>query len=129
MKLCTFEVATHVGRRQRVGVYVDGRIIDVNFTTAWRQQQKGEPEPQRLADALAPANMLDFLRAGPRALHAARTAASGWGAARPSGGDGETLIYREAAVRLVDPLAHPNSVRDSSAFDAQLIQDLAQRAM
>ena len=127
MKLCTFEVATHVGRRQRVGVYVDGRIIDVNFATAWRQQQKDEPEPQRLADALAPANMLDFLRAGPRALHAARNAASGWGAACPSGVNGETLIYREAEVRLLAPLPNPNSVRDFYAFEAHVKKGFEKR--
>ena len=127
MKLCTFEVATQVGRRQRVGVYVDGRIVDVNFATAWRQQQKDEPEPQRLADALAPANMLDFLRAGPRALHAARDAASGWGAACPSGVNGETLIYREAEVRLLAPLPNPNSVRDFYAFEAHVKKGFEKR--
>ena len=123
MKLCTFEVATHAGRLQRVGVYVDGRIVDVNFATAWRQQQKDEPEPQRLADALAPANMLDFLRAGPRAIHAAQDAGrlvasgleAGW-----RGGNGETLVYREAEVRLLAPLPNPNSVRDFYAFEAHV---------
>ena len=131
MKLCTFEVATHVGRRQRVGVYVDGRIIDVNFATAWRQQQKGEPEPQRLADALAPANMLDFLRAGPRALHAAQQAAQhighGWETACPLGVNGETLTYQEAEVRLLAPLPNPNSVRDFYAFEAHVKKGFEKR--
>lgn len=131
MKLCTFEVATHVGRRQRVGVCVDGRIIDVNFATAWRQQQKGEPEPQRLADALAPGNMLDFLRAGPRALHAAQQAVQyvghGWEAACPLGVSGETLIYREAEVRLLAPLPNPNSVRDFYAFEAHVKKGFEKR--
>jgi hypothetical protein len=70
MKLCTFEVSTPVGRHSRVGVWNEERIIDVNFATAWYLSQQGEPEPQRLANALAPSTMLEYLRAGLRAVNA-----------------------------------------------------------
>src|SRR5579885_3272789 len=68
MKLCTFEVSTHLGRHTRVGAFKDGRIIDLNFATAWYLAQQGESEPQQLADALVPPKMLEFLRAGLRAM-------------------------------------------------------------
>ena len=54
MKLCTFEVATHVGRHCRLGAFRSGRIVDLNFATAWYLAQQGEPEPQKLANALVP---------------------------------------------------------------------------
>ena len=41
MRLCTFEVATHVGRHSRVGAFRDGRVIDLNFATAWNLAQQG----------------------------------------------------------------------------------------
>jgi len=71
MRLCTFEVATHLGRHQRVGEFRDGRIMDLNFASAWYLAQQGESEPQQLADALVPASIPAFLRAGLRAMHSA----------------------------------------------------------
>jgi hypothetical protein len=116
MKLCTFEVATHLGRYSRVGAYKDGRIIDLNFATAWYMAQQGESEPQQLADALVPASMPSFLRAGLRATHTADELFTGVGA-RPSdwwrqdppprGPNDETLVYLPEQVRLRAPLPNP----------------------
>ena len=120
MKLCTFEVATPLGRHSRVGLYTDGRIIDVNFATAWRQAEKGQPDSNRLADALAPSNMLDFLRAGHRAMHAAERATAvlqeETGNEYPAGPNGETLVYNAGEVRLRAPLPNPASLRDFSRY-------------
>src|SRR5947209_4612477 len=103
LKLCTFEVSTHLGRRQRLGGQKDGRIVDLNFATAWYLAQTGEAEPHRLADALVPSNLLDFLRSGLRAIHTAEELFLGAGP-RPSdwwrhdpplrGPNDETLVYR-----------------------------------
>jgi hypothetical protein len=110
LKLCTFEVATHLGRQRRLGVWIDERIVDLNFATAWYMAQTGEAEPQRLADALVPGNMLDFLRAGLRAIHTAEDLFSGAGphparwwmldADAPRGPNDETLVYAPDQVRL-----------------------------
>jgi hypothetical protein len=77
--------------------------------------QTGESEPQRLADALVPADMLDFLRAGLRAIHTAEDLFSGAGphparwwtlaANAPRGPNDETLVYRPDHVRLCALLA------------------------
>ncbi|HUB80252.1 MAG TPA: fumarylacetoacetate hydrolase family protein [Bryobacteraceae bacterium] len=116
MKLCTFEVSTHLGRHTRVGAYKDGRIIDLNFATAWYLAQQGESEPQVLADALVPFRMLDFLRAGLRALHTSEELFMGAGPAPadwwkietpPRGPNDETLVYHVADVRLRAPLPNP----------------------
>ena len=116
MRLCTFEVATHVGRHNRVGAFRDGRIIDLNFATAWYLAQQGESEPQPLADALAPPTMLAFLRAGLRATHTAEELFLGAGPhpadwwkleCPPRGPNDETLVYTLDQVRLRAPLPNP----------------------
>ncbi|HTX34390.1 MAG TPA: fumarylacetoacetate hydrolase family protein [Bryobacteraceae bacterium] len=116
MKLCTFEVATHLGRYSRVGAYKDGRIIDLNFATAWHMAQQGESEPQQLADALVPASMPSFLRAGLRATHTAEELfevngprpAEWWRQdPPPRGPNDETLVYQPEQVRLRAPLPNP----------------------
>lgn len=116
MKLCTFEVATHLGRHNRVGVWRDGRIIDVNFANAWQLAQQGESEPHKLADALTPSGMMDFLRAGLRAIHAAEElfredgpCPPEWWTANtpPRGPNDETLCYRPNEVRMRAPVPNP----------------------
>jgi hypothetical protein len=116
MRLCTFEVATHLGRHNRVGAFKDGRIIDLNFATAWYLAQQGECEPQQLANALAPPTMLEFLRAGLRATHSAEELFLGAGPhpadwwkieTPPRGPNDETLVYAPDQVRLRAPVPHP----------------------
>jgi hypothetical protein len=115
MRLCTFEVATHVGRHSRVGAFRDGRVIDLNFATAWNLAQQGESEPQQLADALVPATMLEFLRAGLRAMHTSEELFMGgpqpndwWKLpCPPRGPNDETLVYTPDQVRLRAPLPNP----------------------
>src|SRR5262245_18227367 len=113
MKLCTFEVSTHLGRHSRVGIFRDGRIVDVNFANAWHLAQQGESEPHRLADALTPSSMMDFLRAGLRAMHAAEELfadegpqPAGWWKLQkpPRGPNDETLSYRPDEVRVRAPV-------------------------
>src|SRR5215831_13008781 len=116
MKLCTFEVSTHLGRHNRVGAYKDGRVIDLNFATSWYLAQQGESEPQQLADALVPARMLEFLRAGLRAMHTSEELFLGAGPRSqdwwkmecpPRGPNDETLVYAPEQVRLRAPLPNP----------------------
>lgn len=119
MKLCTFEIPTPVGRHRRVGACKDGVIADLNFATAWYLQQQGEAEPQRLADALVPHGMPDFLAAGLRAMHTAEELFLGDGPRPadwwkqnppPKGPNDETLVYQPREVRLLAPLINPARV-------------------
>jgi hypothetical protein len=113
MKLCTFEVATQLGRHRRLGAAKNGRLIDLNFATAWYMAQTGEPAPQPLADALVPPDIGSFLRAGLRATHSAEELFLGAGPhpadwwkknPPPRGPNDETLVYRPDEVRLMPPL-------------------------
>lgn len=130
MKLCTFEVATHLGRHSRVGVWRDGRIVDVNFANAWHLAQQGESEPHKLADALTPPTMMDFLRAGLRAMHAAEELfledgprPAGWwnSPAPPRGPNDETLSYRPDEIRMRAPV--PNSGRLGTNEDVRCTEN------
>jgi hypothetical protein len=136
LQLCTFEVATPVGRHARVGAFDSGRIVDLNFATAWYMEQTGEREAQRFADALVPANMADFVRAGQRALFTAVELFLGaeppprdwWlGDAPPLGPNGETLAYRPEEVRLLAPLPSARTVApcEDLPFDGEWSPRLA----
>ena len=135
MKLCTFEVSTDLGRHSRVGAYKDGRIVDLNFATSWYLAQQGESEPQVLADALVPPRMLDFLRAGLRAMHTSEELFMGAGPrpadwwkieTPPHGPNDETLVYHIGDVRLRAPLPNParlgtdEDVRASERIEPEL---------
>jgi acylpyruvate hydrolase len=115
MKLLSFEVVTHLGRHRRLGAWKTGRVIDLNFATAWYLAQTGEPEAQQLADALVPPRILDFLRAGLRATHTAEELFLGAGPQPvdwwkhdppPRGPNDETLVYQPGEVRLLAPIPH-----------------------
>jgi len=124
MKLCTFEIETPIGRIQRAGAVVnnDTQIIDINFAVAWRYGEKGEVQPYRLADALAPATMLEFIQGGDFALEHARGAVSVIVAnmksgASPKGARGETIVYNMSDVKLKSPLPRPAMLRDYYTFE------------
>src|SRR2546423_8582677 len=127
MKLCTFEIRTHLGRRQRLGAVVPAGILDLNFAFAACLAAEGDPRAQKVADVLVPDNMLEFLQAGSKAQsHAARSIEfAAAGAAR--GPNDETLIYALADVRLLAPLPNPASVRDFYAFEAHVKKGFEKR--
>jgi hypothetical protein len=61
MKLCTFEVATSLGRHRRFGAVIPQGIVDMNFACAWHLAHKGEVRPYALADVLVPDSLLGYL--------------------------------------------------------------------
>lgn len=125
MKLVTFEVRTHVGRLRRLGAWRDGCIIDLNFAYAAMLARAGETRPQRVADALVPPSMREFLEGGESALRRAREALESFEEGR--GPNDETLAYAPGEVRLLAPLPDPASVRDFYAFEAHVKKGFEKR--
>ena len=121
MKLCTFEVATQVGRVRRLGALSGRGIVDLNFAYAKLLDARGERRPQVVADALLPANMREFLEAN--ALSRACECVDVQG----EGLNGETLVYDRAQVRLLAPLPNPASVRDFYAFETHVKKGFEKR--
>jgi 2-keto-4-pentenoate hydratase/2-oxohepta-3-ene-1,7-dioic acid hydratase in catechol pathway len=132
MKLCTFEVTTPLGRHTRLGAVADGGIIDLHAACAWHLWQKGEAQPNRLAAALVPPAMLEFLQGGVTAMTFARTSVEHVQAARDrgerlSGPNEETLLFDPATVRLRAPLPNPASVRDFYGFEEHVKKGFEKR--
>lgn len=122
MKLCSFEVATQVGRQQRLGAVTERGIVDLNFSYASLLASQGEPRPQKVADVMLPANMLEFLQAGSQSLAELAVAARS-----ERGPNDETLVYNPGDVRLLTPLPNPASVRDFYAFEAHVKKGFEKR--
>jgi 2-keto-4-pentenoate hydratase/2-oxohepta-3-ene-1,7-dioic acid hydratase in catechol pathway len=120
MRLCTFEVKTHLGKHQRLGAVRAEGIVDLNFACAWHLAKGGESCPQTVADAVLPPSMLQFLWGGEASrAYALRTleALEAQVKDHPQGLNEETLVYSPNQVRLLAPLPNPASLRDFFAFE------------
>ena len=129
MKLCTFEVRTHLGWQRRLGAVVsDGmdadsavNVIDMNFAAA---HSLGS---YRMADALVPASLRELLEGGAAAMQAARAALDGLPAEMRIGGREETIRYKREEVRLLTPLPDARSLRDFFSFEAHVKRGFEKR--
>jgi 2-keto-4-pentenoate hydratase/2-oxohepta-3-ene-1,7-dioic acid hydratase in catechol pathway len=116
MRLVTFEEPFY--RSERVGVWLDGvgesRIVDLNYAYAsFLKQEEGLDYPTRLADALAPPDMLEFLKNGRRSMVAAREGerfARKIGARRITGPNGERAAFKTSEVRFRAPVPRPGKI-------------------
>jgi 2-keto-4-pentenoate hydratase/2-oxohepta-3-ene-1,7-dioic acid hydratase in catechol pathway len=122
LKLCTFEIRTHLGRHQRLGAVLPKGILDLNFACGAKLQS------QRLANALLPGNMREFLEGESRALESAReTIAFFEQTGIERGPNDETLLYSPAETKLLTPLPNPASLRDFYAFEAHVKKGFEKR--
>jgi len=132
MRLCTFEIATPLGRHRRLGALAGDRIADLNAACAWHLRSKGETRPYRLASVLVPPGMLDFLRGGDTSLTFARTALEHLVAEAKDGREllgrkGEHLLFTAGEVKLVAPLPRPASMRDFYVFEGHVKKGFEKR--
>ena len=122
MKLCTFEIHTHLGRHRRLGAVVEAGILDLNLVCAARVKS------HKLADALVPANMREFLEGEAASMAAADETVEYFERTRPARGlNDETLLYARSEVKLLTPLPNPASVRDFYAFEAHVKKGFEKR--
>ncbi len=124
MKLVSLQVRTPVGLFQRTGALHGQTIVDLNMAYASMLAGQKESQPYRLANAIVPPTMLEFLEGGPSAMAAARQAfayairqGEHW-----KGPDGQMAVYPAhptlpEGVRLIAPLPNPPSLRDFIAFE------------
>jgi 2-keto-4-pentenoate hydratase/2-oxohepta-3-ene-1,7-dioic acid hydratase in catechol pathway len=110
MKLCTFEVRTHLGRHRRLGAVLAEGVLDLNFATALRLGKR------ELAAALVPDTMRALLEHGD--IDEARRTIDWFLSNRPEHGPNEeTLLYTHSSIKLCAPIPNPASVRDFYAFE------------
>lgn len=132
MRLCTFEVTTVLGRGRRLGALVPGGIADLNAACAWHLGLKGETRPYRLAGAIVPPDMLEFLRGGETSSTFARATIEHLGAENTTGtsltgANGERLMFSPGEVRLLAPLPRPSSMRDFYTFEGHVKKGFEKR--
>jgi 2-keto-4-pentenoate hydratase/2-oxohepta-3-ene-1,7-dioic acid hydratase in catechol pathway len=132
MKLCTFELKTPLGRHSRLGALVEEGIIDLNSACAWHLWQKGDAQPYRLANALVPSTMLEFLQGEVTSMTFARATVEHLREALHKGSsiagpNEETLLFDPKSVRLRAPLPNPASVRDFYAFEEHVKKGFEKR--
>ncbi|MDD9739252.1 fumarylacetoacetate hydrolase family protein [Marinovum sp. SP66] len=122
MKLVTFEIATPVGRVERIGALTDAGIVDLNLACAAQLAASGDTgRPFEIADALLPPEMIGFLAGGALSRRAANEALDFVAKGTRTGPDGAQLLYAEDAVRLLAPVPRPNSIRDTLSFEGHMI--------
>lgn len=119
MKLVTFQIGTPLGHVHRVGALQGQQVVDVNMAYVRWLSDQGEAQPQRLADAQVPSNMLGFLEGGLSTMAAARRALDYVNALGSStqGPSGEAIVHSLHMVKLTAPLQNPPSLRDFIAFE------------
>lgn len=129
MKLVTFEVATVLGRFERLGAILGQSeyILDLHAATTWWLTQRGHGVAERVASAMVPPNMRGFIEAGQASLELAREIVdfvnAEWNAQealRFKGIQGENLLFHLSNIKLKAPLPNPNSLRDFLTFEAHI---------
>lgn len=125
MRLVTFEVDTPAGVQRRVGGLVEESIVDIAVARSAQLDAEGRPRSSRRGESEIPTGMLEFLRAGERALEIAR------GALEYAQRDGVEVFgadrarYAAADARLIPPLPRPNSIRAFSLIEEHLLNAIA----
>jgi 2-keto-4-pentenoate hydratase/2-oxohepta-3-ene-1,7-dioic acid hydratase in catechol pathway len=119
MRLVTFEIENSDGPAHRLGLWRPPRVLDLNAAYASLLRRKEDPEfARRLAAAVLPPDMLDYIRAGERGRDAAREVEAVWIAEGDiPGPDAKRTAYAEGQVKFLAPLPRPNTIRDFSTFE------------
>ncbi len=120
MKLVSFEVSTAIGPMVRIGAVADRGFLDLN--AAYRHflvSIDATPEAaRRIADAVLPSSMVEFIQGGPVSLDVANQAI-----AHASGEELSGLPqawYAPDSVTLLPPVPNPPMLRDFMAFETHL---------
>ena len=111
MRLCTFEVHTHLGWQSRLGAVDADGVIDLNFAAAQASGNVGWRMRWCRRRCLA------CLDGGEGSMEEARKAIANLPADLRVGRRDETLRYRWDEIRLRTPLPNARSVRDFFAFE------------
>lgn len=107
MRLVTF---LRKRRKDRLGAIVGNQVIDLNAAYRCLLEDRGEPRPEELAEAMVPAGMLGFLDSGERALAAAAEAIAFISRADQITLENRGLCYPLESVILRAPVPRPRKL-------------------
>jgi 2-keto-4-pentenoate hydratase/2-oxohepta-3-ene-1,7-dioic acid hydratase in catechol pathway len=120
LKLATFEVPSLAGPIRRIGVLVDGRLID--FAAAYSAHlDRADPgcDAQRLAAMFFPPDLVAFIGIGDLGRRAANDAIEA--AAKTQEAFGARTSYAPDEIRLLAPVPRPRIIRDFLTFEGHML--------
>ncbi len=124
MKLVSFEVLTPVGRRTRVGAVHDDAFVDLQTAYRLRLRECGLTDrgSQRLAEALLPSSMVEFIEGDDRTLDAAREALEWATGHRITQSEEGQVWFGRGECRSLAPVPEPPLIRDFMGFEEHLLK-------
>jgi 2-keto-4-pentenoate hydratase/2-oxohepta-3-ene-1,7-dioic acid hydratase in catechol pathway len=116
LKLVTFDEPFY--KRERVGLLIDGYVVDANYAYASFLMDEGghdQDEAQRIADERTPPIMIQLLRIGQVGLQAAKETLEyvkrqTFQQAKITGPRGEVATYQLSSVHLKAPIPKPGKI-------------------
>ena len=121
MRLYTVEIPTPVGGIQRVMAEADGKLIDLNAAGGVYYKAQGDTNPQQLADANLPNDMITFFANGDRSLNAGYDVLKYVAENAPEIGlDGQKITYTFDDVQVLAPVTRPNIIFDGMVYEGHV---------
>ena len=123
MKLVTFRVSSCTGPVNRIGALRDAQIVDLNLACRlYLAQTEDTARAAQIADALVPADMIEFLSGGSMSRRTAEAALQHIESNRITHGEnGETILHDYNSATLLAPIPRPTSIRDTLSFEGHMI--------
>ncbi len=121
MRLYTVQVKTPVGGVNRLMAEDDGMLVDLNAAGGVYYQAQGDTNPQQLADANLPNDMITFFHNGERSLSAGTETLRFIREKTPAQGlEGQQLVYRLCDVTVLAPVTRPNIIFDGMVYEGHV---------
>lgn len=121
MKLYTVQIATSVGGIKRLMAEADGKLVDLNAAGGVYYAAQGDTNPQQLADANLPNDMVTFFWNGDRSLKAGYEVLKFMEDSKSEKGlDGQQLVYGLDEVTILAPVTRPNIIYDGMVYEGHV---------
>ncbi len=121
MRLYTVEVKTPVGGIKRVMAEQGGSLVDLNAAGGPYYLSLGDTNPQQLADANLPNDMITFFANGKRSLDAGYAVLKYVSGEKPEAGlAGEQIFYSFDEVTVLAPVTRPGIIFDGMVYEGHV---------
>lgn len=121
MRLYTVQIKTPVGGVERLMAEQNGKLVDLNAAGGVYYAAQGDTNPQQLADANLPNDMITFFSNGKRSLEAGYAVLAYMENAHPQAGlVGQQLVYDKQGVTILAPVTRPNIIFDGMVYEGHV---------
>lgn len=121
MRLYTVQIKTPVGGVERLMAEQNGKLVDLNAAGGVYYAAQGDTNPQQLADANLPNDMITFFSNGKRSLDAGYAVLAYMENAQPQAGlVGQQLVYDKQGVTILAPVTRPNIIFDGMVYEGHV---------